>query len=75
MFSKIIRFFHNKIKLLCYAEYCVVLGVIGNKSDLYENDDLADEDEAKEFAQEIGAIFVQVSAKMEKIFLNYLKLY
>ena len=46
-----------------YAENCVVFGVIGNKADLYENEELADEDEAKEFAKEIGAIFYQVSAK------------
>ena len=49
--------------LQIYAENCVVMGVIGNKADLYENDDLADEDEAKEFAKEIGALFYLVSAK------------
>ena len=49
--------------LQIYAENCVVMGVIGNKADLYENDDLADEDEAKEFAKEIGAVFYLVSAK------------
>ncbi len=49
--------------LQIYAENCVVIGVVGNKADLYENDDLADEDEAKEFAKEIGALFYLVSAK------------
>ena len=49
--------------LQIYAENCVVIGVVGNKTDLYENDDLADEDEAKEFAEEIGALFYLVSAK------------
>ena len=49
--------------LQIYAENCVVIGVAGNKADLYENDDLADEDEAKEFAEEIGAVFYLVSAK------------
>ena len=49
--------------LQIYAENCVVIGVVGNKTDLYENDDLADEDEAKEFAEEIGAVFYLVSAK------------
>ena len=49
--------------LQIYAENCVVIGVVGNKTDLYEIDDLADEDEAKEFAEEIGAVFYLVSAK------------
>ena len=49
--------------LQIYAENCIVMGVIGNKADLYESEKLADEDEAKEFAKEIGAVFSLVSAK------------
>ena len=55
-----------------YGENCVVMAVVGNKSDLYEEDNLANEDEAKDFAKEIGAIFSLVSAKegenLEKLF-------
>ena len=39
------------------------MAVVGNKADLFENDDLANEEEAKDFANEIGAIFKLVSAK------------
>ena len=46
-----------------YGEKYTLLAVVGNKSDLYEGDNLADENEAKEFAKEIGAIFMLTSAK------------
>ena len=49
--------------LQVYGEKCLVTGIIGNKSDLYENEDLADEEEARDFAKEIGAVFALVSAK------------
>ena len=49
--------------LQVYGENCVVIAVVGNKADLFENDDLANEEEAKDFANEIGAIFKLVSAK------------
>ena len=39
-----------------------VLAVVGNKSDLYEEEEVS-ENEAKEFAKEIGAFFMLVSAK------------
>ena len=39
-----------------------VLAVVGNKSDLYEEEEVT-ENEAKEYAKEIGAIFMLVSAK------------
>ncbi len=46
--------------------------MVGNKSDLYENDNLADENQAKEFAQLINATFMLTSAKtgdgIEKLF-------
>ena len=55
-----------------YGEKYTVLGVVGNKSDLYENDELADEEKAKGFAKEIGATFMLTSAKtgdgIEKLF-------
>ena len=55
-----------------YGENCVVTAVVGNKLDLYEEDNLANEDEAKDFAKEIGAIFCLVSASegenLEKLF-------
>ena len=40
----------------------VVLGVLGNKSDLFENEEVTEE-EAKEFAESIGAFFMLTSAK------------
>ncbi len=55
-----------------YGEKYTILAVVGNKSDLYENDYLADENHAKEFAQSINAIFMLTSAKtgdgIEKLF-------
>ena len=55
-----------------YGEKYTILAVVGNKSDLYEGDNLADENEAKKFAQEIGATFLLTSAKtgegIEKLF-------
>ena len=39
-----------------------VLALVGNKSDLYEDEQVT-ENEAKEYAKEIGAIFMLVSAK------------
>ena len=39
-----------------------VLGVIGNKSDMFENEEVKEED-AKAFAESIGAFFVLTSAK------------
>ena len=55
-----------------YGEKYTILAVVGNKSDLYEKDNLADENEAKQFANEIGATFMLTSAKngegVEKLF-------
>ena len=55
-----------------FGEKYTILAVVGNKSDLYENDNLADENRAKEFAQSINAIFMLTSAKtgdgIEKLF-------
>ena len=46
-----------------YGEKSIIFAVVGNKSDLYENGNLANEDEARKFAEEINAIFVLTSAK------------
>ena len=55
-----------------YGEKYTILAVVGNKSDLYEGDNLADENMAKEFAQSINATFMLTSAKtgdgIEKLF-------
>ena len=44
------------------GEKDIILGVVGNKSDLYENENNPEE-EAKKFAIEINAIFMLISAK------------
>ena len=49
--------------LLKYGEKYTILAVVGNKSELFEGDNLADENYAKDFAKEIGATFHLVSAK------------
>ena len=58
--------------LLRYGEQYTVIGVVGNKCDLYENEKLADEEQAKAFAKEIKATFMLTSAKtgdgIEKLF-------
>lgn len=55
-----------------YGEEYAVLAVVGNKSDLYEKENLADEEQAKAFAKEINATFMLTSAKsgdgIEKLF-------
>jgi len=45
-----------------FGEKYNILAVVGNKNDLYEKEDV-DEDEARAFAQEINAVFDTVSAK------------
>ena len=55
-----------------HGEQYTVLGVVGNKCDLYESDNLANEEQAKNFAKEIKATFMLTSAKtgdgIEKLF-------
>ena len=46
-----------------FGEQYSVLAVVGNKSDLYESGELADEEQAKNFAKEINATFMLTSAK------------
>ena len=59
-----------------FGEKYTIIGVVGNKSDLYEEGDLADENEARQFAKEIGGIFMLTSAKtgdgIEKLFEDLL---
>ena len=45
-----------------HGEKYSVLAVVGNKCDLYENEEVK-ENEAREYAQQIGATFMLVSAK------------
>ena len=48
--------------LLKYNEKYTILAVVGNKSDLYENEKVSEE-EGRNYAKEINAIFMLVSAK------------
>ena len=45
-----------------FGEKYSVLGVVGNKCDLYENEEVK-ENEAREYSQQIGATYMLVSAK------------
>ena len=49
-------------ELMNTGEKHTVLAVVGNKSDLYLNEEV-DENEARKWAEEIGAIFGSISAK------------
>ena len=51
----------------------IVLGVLGNKKDLFENEDVKDE-EAQQYAKSINAIWNLTSAKTEReSFITYLE--
>ena len=50
----------NDIRL--YGEKYNVLAVVGNKSDLYEKEEV-EEDKARDYAESIGAVFMYTSAK------------
>ena len=62
-----------------YGEQYTILAVVGNKCDLYETDQLADESKAKAFAKEIKATFMLTSAKtgdgIEKLFNTLTDIY
>ena len=60
-FESIKSYWYEQVKE--NGEKTVVLGIVGNKSDLYEQEEVS-ENEAREFAQSIGAIFALTSAKM-----------
>jgi len=46
-----------------YGEKLLVLAVVGNRSELYGNDEIANEEQAKQFAKDINAIFILTSPK------------
>ena len=46
-----------------YGEEYRVLAIVGNKCDMYEEENTVPEDEARQFAEEKNAIFMLVSAK------------
>ena len=48
--------------VLKYGEKYTILAVVGNKSDLYEEEQVSEE-EGRQYAQEINAIYMLVSAK------------
>ena len=56
-----------------YADSDIVIGIAGNKSDLYD-DEAVPEQEAREFAKSIGAIFSLTSAQnnsgINELFIN-----
>ena len=60
-FESIKSYWYEQVKE--NGEKTVVLGIVGNKSDLYEQEEVSEND-AREFAQSIGAIFALTSAKM-----------
>ena len=47
---------------MIYGKKYSILAIVGNKSDLYENVEV-NEDEAREYAKQIGATFMHVSSK------------
>ena len=59
-FDGLKNYWYEQIKLNC--ENNVILAVVANKNDLYDNQLISDEDGQK-FADEIGAIFQSTSAK------------
>ena len=48
--------------LIRYGEKCTVISIVGNKIDLYEKEEVT-ENEGRAFAKEKKALFMQVSAK------------
>ena len=70
-FDNLKNFWYKEIKE--HGEKDIVLGIAGNKSDLYD-DEAVPEKEAREFADSIGAIFTLTSAQnnsgVNKLFEN-----
>ena len=67
-FNEIKDYWHKKIKENC--EKNIIICLAGNKCDLFENEEVTEE-EGKELAKEMGAIFKLTSPK-EKIGINEL---
>ena len=59
-FEDIKEKWYNDLKT--YGEKYTVIGIVGNKSDCYDQEKVSEE-EAKEFANNLGAIFMLTSAK------------
>ena len=74
-FDELKKYWINEVKS---ASNDVIYAIVGNKSDLYENEQVSDE-EGKELAKEIGALFHSVSAKTKKgidnLFLDIVKVF
>ena len=56
-----------------------IIVIVGNKCDLYDEDEAVNEDDARKYAKEINALFHLVSAKnglgIEKLFNDTLEFY
>ena len=56
-----------------------IIAIVGNKSDLYEEEEIVKEEDARNYAKEIGALFNLVSAKnglgIENLFKDILDAY
>ena len=59
-FDNLTEYWYNQLQENCAKN--IVLGVAGNKCDLFENEEVQ-ENEAREFAEKIGAIFELTSAQ------------
>ena len=59
-FENLKNIWYNNIK--SYGEKYEVLAIVGNKSDLYEKEEV-EEKEARNYAESIGATFMLTSAK------------
>ena len=61
-YSNLITINNKLIQIDLWEEKYSILAIVGNKSDLYENVEV-NEDEAREYAKQIGATFMLVSSK------------
>ena len=66
-------------ELMNNGEKDPIIVIVGNKSDLYDEDEAVNEDDARKYAKEINALFHLVSAKnglgIEKLFNDTLEFY
>lgn len=60
-FEDLKNVWYNDLKK--YGEQYTVLAVVGNKCDMYEEENTVPEEEARKFAEEKNAVFMLVSAK------------
>ena len=67
----ILKYWHEEVKQTLGEK--IILGVLGNKTDLFLNEQVKEE-EGKEYADSIGALFGLVSAKTQRLkFMEYLE--